>query len=91
MGISGGYGVDVDYGSYPDSIPPARGELMEYDSPMSCKKCGSEWGEIVGNVLVCKCGYRHTIPLKPTYEELEKRAEFLEAVIRRSRGGGALG
>ena len=58
---------------------------MEYDSPMACPNCNAQWGEIKGNTLVCKCGYQHTIPLKPTYEELEKRAEFLEAEIRRSQ------
>ncbi len=52
---------------------------MEYDSPMSCPNCNSMWGEIVGNTLVCKCGYRHTIPLKPSYEELEERIKGLEA------------
>lgn len=58
---------------------------MEYDSPMACE-CGSPWGIIEGNTLICgRCGYRHTIPLKPTYEELEKRVEFLETEIRRHR------
>ncbi|KKM14463.1 hypothetical protein LCGC14_1705920 [marine sediment metagenome] len=52
---------------------------MEVDSPMSCPRCNSPWGKIVGNTLVCKCGYRHTVPLKPTYEELEKQIKVLEA------------
>ena len=58
---------------------------MEVDSPMSCPRCNSPWGKIVGNTLVCKCGYRHTVPLKPTYEELEKRVELLETENRLHR------
>jgi len=58
---------------------------MEYDSPMACLRCGSPWGRIEGNVLICgRCPYHHTIPLKPSYEDLEKRVKFLEAEIRRT-------
>lgn len=49
----------------------------EGDSPISCPRCGSSWGTLEGNTLVCKCGYRHTIPLKASYEDLVKENKKL--------------
>ena len=54
----------------------------EGNSPMSCPKCGSQWGSVEGNTLSCKCGYQHTIPLKPTYEELLKENVELKKTLR---------
>ena len=45
---------------------------------MGCPKCSSPWGRIEGNKLLCKCGYEHTIPLKPSYADLEKQVEELK-------------
>ena len=51
----------------------------EGDSPMACLRCQSQWGILDGNTLVCgKCGYRHTVPLKPSYEELLRENKKLK-------------
>jgi len=59
----------------------------EGDSPISCPKCSSQWVMLDGNTLTCKCGYRHTVPLKKSYTELERENEQLKKRLDKIKEG----